>query len=408
MKKIVSIISIFAIILSATQFVLADYSDDTTITDGQFAYKKGTNNILAYVGTTGICEIPENTTLKGLTPSWAKDAAPITKLIINDNVDINMIISGELVNLNKLKEVEIKEGVTEIPYQFLKGCNNLEKITLPSTIEIIDDEAFSECSKLSTLDLNDGLQSIGRYAFSETTLSGNLNIPDTVTHMDVTAFTDCGNLDKVHMSNNIECEKDKKYCYWFPQTDIKEINIPDTMLNCTNCYFHGDEITFNSDMTVNIYNKVQNSNWCDLKYLKGKTDRTDTKLLADGNYTIAGGAKAMRKLYEDNPDMTAVFISNYEMTVGAMMEINDLGIKVPEQLSVIGFDNMDFARAVVPRLTIVTPPTEEIGQAAANLLLSHLEDKDETSDKTSDKIETTETIWLKTGFVEGESVADIS
>mgnify|MGYP002555674104 CR=1 FL=1 len=53
MKKIVSIISIFAIILSATQFVLADYSDDTTITDGQFAYKKGTNNILAYVGTTG-------------------------------------------------------------------------------------------------------------------------------------------------------------------------------------------------------------------------------------------------------------------------------------------------------------------------------------------------------------------
>ena len=82
----------------------------------------------AYVGTIGICEIIENTTLEGLTPSWAKDAAPITKLIINDNVDINMIISGELVNLNKLKEVEIKEGVTEIPYQFLKGCNNLEKL----------------------------------------------------------------------------------------------------------------------------------------------------------------------------------------------------------------------------------------------------------------------------------------
>ena len=90
-----------------------------------------------------------------MTPSWAKDAAPITKLIINDNVDINMIISGELVNLNKLKEVEIKEGVTEIPYQFLTGCNNLEKITLPSTIEIIDDEAFSECSKLSTLDFRE-------------------------------------------------------------------------------------------------------------------------------------------------------------------------------------------------------------------------------------------------------------
>ena len=81
----------------------------------------------------------------------------------------------------------------------------------------------------------------------------------------------------------------------------------------------------------------------------------------------------------------------------------------------IGFDNVDFARAVVPRLTIVTQPTEEIGQAAANLLLSRLEDKDETLDKTSDNksdktetTETTETIWLKTGFVEGKSVADIS
>mgnify|MGYP000001882710 CR=1 FL=1 len=163
----------------------------------------------------------------------------------------------------------------------------------------------------------------------------------------------------------------------------------------------------NEDMSLRCRNhqKTQSEQQSDLK---DKTDRKDTKLLADGNYTIAGGAKAMRKLYEDNPDMTAVFISNYEMTVGAMMEINDLGIKVPKQLSVIGFDNVDFARAVVPRLSIVTQPTEEIGQAAANLLLSRLEDKNETSDKTSDKTETTETIWLKTGFVEGESVADIS
>ena len=273
MKKIVSIISIFAIILSATQFVLADYSDDTTITDGQFAYKKGTNNILAYVGTTGICEIPENTTLKGLTPSWAKDAAPITKLIINDNVDINMIISGELVNLNKLKEVEIKEGVTEIPYQFLKGCNNLEKVTLPSTIKIIDDGAFRNCKNLKSITLNNGIQSIGEYVFAETSLSGNLNIPDSVTQMDVTAFSDCGSFDKVHMSNNIKCEKDKEY-QWFSGTEIGEINIPDTMLNCDNCYFHGDEITFNSDMTVKIYNMVRGSDWCDLKYLKGKTDKS--------------------------------------------------------------------------------------------------------------------------------------
>ena len=56
----------------------------------------------------------------------------------------------------------------------------------------------------------------------------------------------------------------------------------------------------------------------------------------------------MRKLYKMHPDMTAVFVTNYEMTVGAMMEINDLGIRVPDELSVIGFDNVDFAKGIGP------------------------------------------------------------
>lgn len=150
--------------------------------------------------------------------------------------------------------------------------------------------------------------------------------------------------------------------------------------------------------------------------MKEAGEQPAAELMESGDYTIAGGAKAMRKLYETNPDMTAVFISNYEMTVGAMMEINDLGIKVPEQLSVIGFDNVDFAKAVVPKLSIVTQPTQEIGQSAAKLLLSHLEqtedpetDQEKRLEGSTDSMaETTKTIWLKTGFVEGKSVADIS
>ena len=65
-----------------------------------------------YIGNSGVCEIPENTTLKGLTPSWA-EGSPITKLIINDNVNIDMVLSGELVKFDKLKEVEFKgiEGI---------------------------------------------------------------------------------------------------------------------------------------------------------------------------------------------------------------------------------------------------------------------------------------------------------
>ena len=130
-------------------------------------------------------------------------------------------------------------------------------------------------------------------------------------------------------------------------------------------------------------------------------------LMARGNYTIAGGAKAMRQLWENNPDMTAVFISNYEMTVGAMMEINDLRIRVPDELSVIGFDNVDFAKASVPRLSIVTQPTAQIAQEAADTLIEKLQERDSAVNQKEDgqdREKTTVTVTLKTGFVEGRSV----
>ena len=124
----------------------------------------------------------------------------------------------------------------------------------------------------------------------------------------------------------------------------------------------------------------------------------------------AGGAAAMRRLRELNPDMTAVFISNYEMTVGAMMEINDLGIRVPDELSVIGFDNVDFAKASVPKLSIVTQPTAQIAREAADTLIEKLEGKSIVSkerQKDAHGEKTTITVTLKTGFVEGRSVKEL-
>lgn len=112
----------------------------------------------------------------------------------------------------------------------------------------------------------------------------------------------------------------------------------------------------------------------------------------------------MRELMEKNKEMTAVFISNYEMTVGAMMELNDLGVSVPEELSVIGFDNEDFAKALRPRLSIVTQPSGEIARRAAALLLGRLERETASKQPGNLESERPETVTLKTGFVEGRSV----
>ncbi len=96
-------------------------------------------------------------------------------------------------------------------------------------------------------------------------------------------------------------------------------------------------------------------------------------LVHHGDYTIRGGAAGLSELVKRNPHMTAVLVTNYEMTMGAMIAVNELGLRMPEQLSVIGFDNLDFARACSPKLTIISQPTAEIGKEAAQLMLARLD-----------------------------------
>lgn len=129
------------------------------------------------------------------------------------------------------------------------------------------------------------------------------------------------------------------------------------------------------------------------------------ELIERGNYTIRGGSKAMQQLVQRNPSMTAVFVSNYEMTMGAIIEANELGIRIPDNISIIGFDNIEFAKASIPRLSIVTQPTQEIGNRAASMMLKRLEEtKTEAKTDTDNRISQYESIKLETSFVEGNSV----
>ena len=112
-------------------------------------------------------------------------------------------------------------------------------------------------------------------------------------------------------------------------------------------------------------------------------------LIWHGDYTIQGGVRGLEELVQNNPEMTAVFVTNYEMTMGAMIGVNELGIRIPEQLSMIGFDNLQFARACNPKLTIVAQPTDGIAKEVAQVMLNHLENTGEASGELfSEKLET--------------------
>ncbi len=125
-------------------------------------------------------------------------------------------------------------------------------------------------------------------------------------------------------------------------------------------------------------------------------------LIYHGDYTISGGVKGLEALVRRNPDMTAVFVTNYEMTMGAMIGINELGISVPEELSIIGFDNLSFARACSPKLFIVSQPTQKIARAVAKQILSRLEGtrEEKEGEKRIEK--------FRTEMITGKSVKNIT
>ena len=120
-------------------------------------------------------------------------------------------------------------------------------------------------------------------------------------------------------------------------------------------------------------------------------------LVYRGDYTIQGGVRGLEELVRNNPDMTAVFVTNYEMTMGAMIGVNELGIQIPEQLSMIGFDNLQFARACRPKLTIVSQPTDGIAREVARIMLERLENKESQSEEHFKE-------KLQTEIIEGKSV----
>lgn len=101
----------------------------------------------------------------------------------------------------------------------------------------------------------------------------------------------------------------------------------------------------------------------------------DEKLVIYSDYSLPGGYESMKRLIRDGHDMTAVLVTNYDMTLGAVIALNELGVKIPQELSFIGFDNLQLSRVVKPKLTIVAQPMEQIGVQVAHLMLTSLKNK---------------------------------
>ncbi|MBV8686579.1 MAG: LacI family DNA-binding transcriptional regulator [Alphaproteobacteria bacterium] len=93
-------------------------------------------------------------------------------------------------------------------------------------------------------------------------------------------------------------------------------------------------------------------------------------LIAEGNYTFESGIAAAEKLLDLTPRPTAIFASNDEMAAGVVHAARERGIGIPDELSVIGFDDTPIAGHIWPPLTTVRWPIVSMARAAALKLLA--------------------------------------
>jgi LacI family transcriptional regulator, repressor for deo operon, udp, cdd, tsx, nupC, and nupG len=85
-------------------------------------------------------------------------------------------------------------------------------------------------------------------------------------------------------------------------------------------------------------------------------------------FTIRSGRAAMAQVLERDVRPTAVFASNDESAIGAIIEAKARGLKVPDDISVVGFDDIEFAQSYDPPLTTIYQPRRDMGRKAMELL----------------------------------------
>ncbi len=94
--------------------------------------------------------------------------------------------------------------------------------------------------------------------------------------------------------------------------------------------------------------------------------------IVEGDFTEAGGYIAMRRLLPAHPD--AVFVASDLMAVGALKAIREAGLRVPDDIAIVGYDDVELAQFTDPPLTTIRQPIYELGRIAVQLLLRQMEE----------------------------------
>lgn len=107
-------------------------------------------------------------------------------------------------------------------------------------------------------------------------------------------------------------------------------------------------------------------------YRKGLSDaglQEDQRLILQGDWSAESGKSTVKKLLDYQVSFSAIFAQNDRMALGAMRALRDKGLRIPEDVSVIGYDDLPLTAYFDPPLTTIRQPIEKFGQIGAQLLI---------------------------------------
>jgi LacI family transcriptional regulator len=101
----------------------------------------------------------------------------------------------------------------------------------------------------------------------------------------------------------------------------------------------------------------------------------DPELVLDGRFTFESGVEAAKVLLDLPNPPTAIFAGNDDTAAGVMRVAHERALRIPQDLSVCGFDNLPMSRQIFPAMTTVNQPTREMGEVAAVQLFNSIKDR---------------------------------
>lgn len=112
------------------------------------------------------------------------------------------------------------------------------------------------------------------------------------------------------------------------------------------------------------------------RYLEEHQLPLRSEWIAEGDFTAGGAVAGARAMLNSSDRPTAVLAVNDETAAGILQAAQELGLRVPEDLSVVGFDDTPFARVLSPRLSTIRQPLEQMATEAVGMLMTWMEQRE--------------------------------